>query len=319
MADPTPLLWSAGSHSGLVPVGTHKLHAQISGPTRKSGAPLAIVFNGLGGGTFTWPAVMRGVSAFARILVYERTGCGRSEKEPSPTPRTSVAIAEELSTLLKAVDQEPPYVLIAQSYGGVLCREFLAQRPHDVVGLCLIDTNTEDTHRDRPIPMEAFGAMMAGLDTNMVLDAAGRAKLTPEEVQELLVDGKSDYGNEYAGLEQQSYVSSMNDLAAHKQYENQVLGDKPVSVVKGNSYKDIQMIYDAAVAKGNGTEEQRKQMMQMIESMEEVEVKLQKDQLRLSSTGRLVVAKESGHNVQVTEPEVVVGEVKWIYETLGML
>ncbi len=46
-------------------------------------------------------------------------------------------------------------------------------------------------------------------------------------------------------------------LGKKKQIERQILGSKPISVIKGNSAREYQQVYDAGVAAGNGTEEQR--------------------------------------------------------------
>ena len=44
-------------------------------------------------------------------------------------------------------------------------------------------------------------------------------------------------------------------LGKKKQIENQILGKKPISVIKGNSAREYQQVYNASVAAGNGTEE----------------------------------------------------------------
>ncbi|MCJ1398710.1 hypothetical protein MMC11_001911 [Xylographa trunciseda] len=307
--------WQSGDKSGLISIGTHKLFAQIAGPTRKAGDPLVIVVAGLGSSMRQWPAVLRGCSRFARIMGYDRTGLGRSEKAPTPSPRTGVAIAEELSALLKAMHLEPPYVLVAQSYGGVLARQFLAQRPGDVVGLCLLDTNQERTYIDRPFDESILGVMLKGVDYYNLRSGMKRSPKLSDEEWEAMVKGDDGDDGEYAGLEKQDYASSADALAAHKQFDRQVLGSHPVSVVKGSTIKELNAILEAATEIGNGTEEQRAQLAKVFETFDALEEKLQREQLRLSSQSRYFHAENSGHNVQVYEPDLVVDEIKWILES----
>ncbi|MCJ1471405.1 hypothetical protein MMC13_000044 [Lambiella insularis] len=313
MAQFTDNGWNTGDKSGLVSIGTHKLYVSIAGPPRKPGEPLVVIFSGLGGSSKGWPSVMRGVSSFGRIMVYDRTGLGLSEKAPSPSPRTATAIAEEASAVLDAIHQPPHYVLLSQSYGGVLAREFMAQRPKDVVGLCLLDTNQEKTYVGRPEVLESLEVLMQGIDYFAVIGGHEKHKLTDEDWQALLQD--DGFGQEYAGLEGKEYVNSMNTLAAHKQFDHHILGSHPVSVVKGNTIRELRLVYAAAVKRGNGTEKQRAALAKMLETFDDDENRLQREQLKLSSRGRFTYAEHSGHNVQVYDPELVVKEVKWILES----
>jgi hypothetical protein len=94
-----------------------------------------------------------------------------------------------------------------------------------------------------------------------------------------------------------------------------VLGNKPISVIKGNSAREYQQVYDAGVAAGNGTEEQRAIVAKMIEGMAEKEDMLQREQLKLSSVSRFVHLENPGHLVILEEPEAIAAEVKWVLET----
>ncbi len=104
-------------------------------------------------------------------------------------------------------------------------------------------------------------------------------------------------------------------LGKKKQIENRVLGSKPISVIKGNSAREFQQVYDAGVAAGNGTEEQHAIVSKMIEGMEEKDDMLQREQMRLSSTSHFVQLKEPGHLVILEDPETIATEVKWVLET----
>ncbi len=101
-------------------------------------------------------------------------------------------------------------------------------------------------------------------------------------------------------------------LGQKKQLEKQFLGDKPVSVIKGNNARDYQQVYDAGVAAGNGTDEQRRIVSEMISGMEAKDLFLQKELLKLSSVSRFVQLEKPGHLVILEEPEAVAQEVEWV-------
>jgi pimeloyl-ACP methyl ester carboxylesterase len=69
-------------------------------------------------------------------------------------------------------------------------------------------------------------------------------------------------------------------------------------------------LYKAGVAKGNGTEEQRSYVRELIKTVDAKNEGLTREFLKLSTKSELVFATESGHFVQMTQPEIVVDGVK---------
>ena len=311
--------WESGEKSGLISIGTHNLFVSVSGPARNVGEPIVLIVSGMGGTSCAWPAVIRHINSFSRIMVYDRSGLGYSEKPCEPSPRTGLAIAQELSTLLEAAHISAPYVLLAHSFGGILAREFLALHVKDVVGLCLVDTNSERTYIDRAVPDFFFKVMMEGIDYYAVTGLNESHNMTNQEWQTLMHAQKGDAYQEYSAMEWQDFQCSSDALAVHRQYERLVLGKYPVSVVKGNTIQDIRKIGDAAIKRGNGTKEQQEEALKIFETFDEKEEKLQRDQLRLSSNSRFVYATKSGHSVHYTEPELIATEIKWILDTYAQM
>ena len=117
------------------------------------------------------------------------------------------------------------------------------------------------------------------------------------------------------GGELENYKYGCALLAEKKQFERQVLVKRLVSVVKGDNAADMRLLLNAGVAKGNVLLKQRKVVEGRLADPDP-EIELQRAQLGLSRRGRLVFAGKSGHDVQLTQPELVAEEVKWI---LGIL
>jgi pimeloyl-ACP methyl ester carboxylesterase len=95
-----------------------------------------------------------------------------------------------------------------------------------------------------------------------------------------------------------------------------LVGDKPVYVVGGTRSRDWSRLYKAGVAKGNGTEEQRTYVRELIKTVDAKNEALMKEFLKLSTKSELVFATESGHCVQMAQPEIVVDGVKWVLDNL---
>ena len=314
MADSTNVQsidWSTDNASGLVQISTHKMFLRAAGPPRKPGAPVVVVECGLGSTSCQWTAVARQISEFARIYTYDRSGLDKSDR--SPLPRTAENMAKELKELLEAAKVEPPYVVIAHSYGGVLAREFLALEEGNVAGMVFEEANSEFSYKNRPQDLEELiGIFWSGMDQNAITNMDKRHRLTPEEWTYAKRD-EPEEEQKVVGEEMQHYYASCETLGQKKQFEKKVLGNRPVCVIKGDNAADMQPVFDEAVKQGRGTEAQRKTMRDWIANDDE-ELRLQEQQLELSSKGRLVRARKSGHNVQLTEPELISEAVRWILE-----
>lgn len=306
--------WNTASNSGLVSISTHSLFLTASGPPR-SGAPAVIIETGAGDHHVSWSAIVRLISPFARIYSYDRAGLGRSED--SPGERTAEAMAGELSLLLKAAGVEPPYVLVAHSYGGIIAREFLALRGNDIVGMVLVDTSHEETSvggYSIRIPKEAKKAVMDGLDYVAVTGLGLTHKYNPEEWEAFL--NAEDGSKQGLARELAANESSHLMLKGKRQLDLHILGDRPLSVIQGHRERDFRKLYEAGVAKGNGTKEQQLAVKEALDRMDELDKRLAKDQMRLSRRSRYVVAESSGHEVQATQPELIAEETRWVLESL---
>ena len=307
--------WNTGNKSALVSIGTHKLYLQASGPDRKPGEPIVLLMQGLGSTLDEWVAVERYVTPFARWLCYDRSGYARSEDLPEkPEVASAVSAATELDTLLTNAGVEGPFIVVCHSYGGITAREFYHLRLKDVVGMVFVDANTEKTlgaAGEWPLPY--FEAVTANVD---YLDVTGLAAGCVLSEEEMAVIGKQSAdlrGQATIAAEQKGFPGDLPVLAAKNHFEQKILGDKPISVIRANTPRDFQRMYDAGVALGNGTEEERKLTRDFLARFEEDDERNQKETLTLSSVSHYVQAA-SGHNVQMVQPDLIAEEVKRVWD-----
>jgi len=97
----------------LVDIGGYRLKVNCIG----TGSPTVVLESGLGDMSVEWTRVQPEIAKFTRVCSYDRAGYGGSDA--GPLPRTSAQIARELHTLLRNAGEEPPYLLVGHSFGGI--------------------------------------------------------------------------------------------------------------------------------------------------------------------------------------------------------
>lgn len=122
----------------LIDVDGRKLHIHCVG----SGHPLTVFESGLGGFSLEWGEVQQRIAGDGRVCAYDRAGYGWSD--PGVMPRTVTRNVAELHRLLEAAGEQPPYVLVGHSYGGIIVRLFAQSYPAEVAGLVLLDASAPD-------------------------------------------------------------------------------------------------------------------------------------------------------------------------------
>jgi pimeloyl-ACP methyl ester carboxylesterase len=128
---------SGDGHGSTVDIGGHRLFIDCRG----TGSPTVILESGLTADTSWWNDVIASIAETTRVCAYDRANNGRSDPVGLHTGDQSVS---DLEKLLSTRDIEPPYVLVAWSFGGPIARLFAARNPDDVVGMVLVDTDPVD-------------------------------------------------------------------------------------------------------------------------------------------------------------------------------
>jgi pimeloyl-ACP methyl ester carboxylesterase len=114
----------------------------LAGDCRGTGSPSVLLEAGAGDFSLAWSLVQERVAPFARVCSCDRAGYVWSD--PGNRPRTYAQLALELRTALDRSGVRPPFVLVGQSYGGLVVRGFAKRYPADVVGMVLVDAVHED-------------------------------------------------------------------------------------------------------------------------------------------------------------------------------
>ncbi len=291
----------------LIDIGGQRLHVNCAG----HGSPTVLLESGLGDVSVIWALVQPGVSAVTRVCSYDRGGYASSD--PGTRPRTFAQLALELHTALGRLGVSGPYLLVGQSYGGLVVRGFAAQYRREVVGMVLVDAVHEDQrvvyggqpHRIRDgATGRVAPAPRIGLDTALVRQSqgmpAGLSTTTLEAPLDRLPAGAQAAwrwaeAQPLITLAQQAETDwSPEELArmhAARELNRASLGDLPLIVLARThgGYDDGMSI--------------------SADSLERERRNLQADLAGLSRRGALIFAERAGHNIHVEAPGLVIESI----------
>ena len=86
--------------------------------------PVIVFELGLGQDMRDWEAVAQPLAAWARPVLYDRPGIGRSGPRDGIRALLASTVADQLHALLNAIDAPRPYILVGHSLGGFYMQAF---------------------------------------------------------------------------------------------------------------------------------------------------------------------------------------------------
>jgi pimeloyl-ACP methyl ester carboxylesterase len=108
---------------------------------RGEGGPTVVFSSGLDTGGDAFSALALKLQDRARLCTYDRAGVGSSPPlaagGPDPWPGSA---ADGLAHALDDAGEEPPYVVVGWSYGGMVAQAFATRHPELTAGLVLEDS-----------------------------------------------------------------------------------------------------------------------------------------------------------------------------------
>jgi pimeloyl-ACP methyl ester carboxylesterase len=275
----------------LVDVAGHRMHINCMG----KGSPTVILESGFGGYSLDWTLVQPEIAKFTRVCSYDRAGLGWSDARPEA--RTSKEIASELSSLLAAAEVGGPYLIVGHSAGGYHARIFVAQNRDRIAGVVLVDSSHPDQEirsPESPASKRRFreflrvGRITMFFGLPRWLGKCGRGgsnflpRLQPVHAMSVARECRPELVSEI-----EAEVDGM-DESRQEVRDSGTLGEIPLVVISRDPSQ---------------SDEQWKQM--------------QRELTQLSSRGTQIIAKDSGHFIQVDRPDVVVDAIHGVLDEAG--
>lgn len=144
-----------------------RLHVYEEG----TGEPTIILESGIAASSLNWRALQSRLARIARVISYDRAGFGWSDAPSSP--RTIANISSELEQLLHGTVSSGPVILVAHSFGSLIARDLARRCRERVCGIVLLDPidcrhwqnlSPEEQHRlDLGVRFSRRGALLAHL------------------------------------------------------------------------------------------------------------------------------------------------------------
>jgi pimeloyl-ACP methyl ester carboxylesterase len=278
----------------LVSVDGRKMHIDCTG----QGSPTVILDSGLGDTYLSWQKVQPEIARFVHVCSYDRAGLGYSD--PSPQPRTSRVIAQELHELLQAAHIAPPYILVGHSMGGYDVRVYAGLYRGEVAGMVLVDASHPD--QENRLPSE-----LKSMEGTWNREATFLEYATPFGIPRLLglcddnVAVRAAECNWHTEREKIAEMKTFSQSAAEAGSVTS-LGDIPLVVLSHDPDKpSAEFPADLATSTNQAWE------------------KMQEELGHLSTRGTQSIAKNSSHYIPFDRPELVINAVRSVVEQARQL
>jgi pimeloyl-ACP methyl ester carboxylesterase len=296
----------------MVDVGGYRMHVNCQGAS-VAGSPTVVMEAAHSEPGLSWAGIQPEVAKFARVCTYDRAGLGWSER--SPKPRTAPSIVDELHTLLARAGIEPPYVLVGHSIGGLYVRLYAHEYPEQVAGMVLVDSTHEEQYARMPegiVKMQKlsnkvapmiFGLLQALNSIGLMALLAERKSIWPLPIPP---EGQAAYmsivfsGTRHLETAARETTSIQESFTVVRAQQIGSLGDIPLTIISAGR---------PAISAGHGISAADAEQMKRLQDEMHAEL------AALSTRGKRVIAKESGHYVQVDQPQVVIDAIREVVES----
>jgi pimeloyl-ACP methyl ester carboxylesterase len=281
----------------LFDVNGKKMHIYCQGV----GSPTVVVEQGNGGYYDHWHDMNRELSGLTRVCAYDRAGMGYSASLGRVVGTDEVA--SRLHQLLSAADITDDLILVGWSAGGIHVRNYYKQFPNNVAGIILVDSSHEQQQSRMfdPTPPEGFDTRRLGA----FLAPLGVVRLSGEIERAVSYGpGSDEHKQRTSAVQNQShwlsaYLAEFNafDLDQRMNQTPPSLGNLPLIVLT------------------RGKEVQQGGMpsyytLEILQEREDAWQMMQKELTALSTQGRQIIARESGHSIHLDQPELIFGAVQ---------
>jgi pimeloyl-ACP methyl ester carboxylesterase len=291
----------------MVDIGGTRLHLIDKGAS----GPAVIFESGISATCLNWTQVREDVQEFAPACTYDRAWLGWSDQASSP--RTLSAIVEELHALLTAAEIAPPFILVGHSFGGMVVHAYAAKYAGSVAGLVLVDPlspsewwNPSPAHARMlrlGVKLARRGAVLARIGVvraSLALLMAG-GRMVPQAIARVSSGRGESVISRLVSEVRKMPPETWPMVRAHWCLPKSFLGlaayleSLPAGAVEAAGFQMPETIPVTVLSSAHSTP---------------VQLEEHRALARRSPRGQHIVARKSGHWIQLDEPELVVQAIR---------
>lgn len=281
----------------------YKMHLWCTG----EGSPTIVLESGAGDDSLVWGKVKPGLSKTTRICSYDRAGTGWSE--PQPGPRDSDHIVEQLHDLLQQSGITGPIVLMGHSIAGMHMRGYVTRYPENVKGIVFVDGST-------PMQEEHFPAELRAKLTRLIwteiLVGSSAMELGAMRVAGQCHAGTGPEDWEVGDLQGED-ACSMNIPTAVGEFR--AIEQDGLETIHTGPYGDLPiLIFSQDPANTVDKDLQSSLSPQELAGYISTWNQMQEDLKKLSTRSRRIIAKGSGHYIELYRSDLLLKEVPLFIE-----
>jgi pimeloyl-ACP methyl ester carboxylesterase len=267
---------------------------------RGQGEPTVILESGLLSGSSSWRLVHDPLSEVTRICAYDRAGMDWSTPTDQPVDATNVT--RSLHELLEVAGVEGPQIILGMSAGGVFVREYYRRYPEQIVGMVLVDSSHEQqgarlpeigdsTQMSSILSLCSWFQPIGVIRAFRLIDPFLNQYELPEEALALArANAYQSHSCASLLLESEGFQREIYDAEPPGS-----LGDLPLTVLSQGKPPEANETFGMT--------------LEDAEKMAIVWDELQNELTALSSVGHRLKAMQSGHVIQLEQPQIVIDEV----------
>jgi pimeloyl-ACP methyl ester carboxylesterase len=279
-------------------VNGYKMHLWCAG----EGSPTIVLESGAGDDSLVWGKVRPGLSKTTRVCSYDRAGTGWSE--PQPGPRDSDHIVEQLHGLLQQADITGPIVLMGHSIAGMHMRDYVTRYPQNVKGIVFVDGSTPMQQDHFP---EELRAKMPRLLWTEILVGGAALYLGVPRVAGQCHSGTGPEDWEVGDLQGENSCSVNVPVAVG---EYMAFEQDGLETIHTGPYGDLPiLIFSQDPANTVDKNMSQNLSPQAFAEMNSTWNQMQEDLKKLSTRSRRIIAKGSGHYIELYRSDLLLGEV----------
>lgn len=297
----------AGAPGERFDVGGYALHLYAQGDAQP-GLPTVVLDHSLGG--IEGYVLIDELAKLTRVCICDRAGYGWSD--PSPKPRTSDVIIQEIEAVLTQAGIEPPYLLVGDSFGSYNLRLYAHRFPEKVSGLILTDGLHESGMMQMPLQLKllkllfnaGFVMSVLGSATGIVriLERLGLFELVKPELRQCHRQGlrriKRSLLRPRHWWTMSREIWSLYDSGKQLQVASD-LGDLPMINIKAKSF-----FWDSPL-----------NVILPMKAADRLRDRMHEQLMTLSTNCQQLRAEDSSHFVWVDQPDVMIEAVKMLLQT----